>query len=255
MQNILGWHLPDTDNHFRSFLGQHPENSYQQQSLNLALEHCRGRCLVLDIGANIGLFATRFSKHFDQVVCFEPTTTVYDCLRLNCSGLNNVSVYKIGLGQYAGTAKISMPESSRNCGQYSMVDFVALQDGVWQETVPVMQLDHFVLNPDLIKMDVQGFEPYVLQGALATLKRSAPVLMLEVEGPTIRGLIHSILKPLGYEPVAAARHDQIWIKTHEPIDAYDSSSGPMSDPHGSSGPEPASEPMLLDPEDWVVRSD
>jgi len=224
VQNFLGWYLPDTDNHFRSFLDQHPKNSYQQLSLDLALEHCQGRSLVLDVGANIGLFATRFSEHFNQVICFEPTTTVYDCLRLNCGGLRNVSIHKIGLGQHSGSAKMSMPESSRNCGVYSMVDFVELQDGVWQEIVPVMKLDDFELSPDLIKMDVQGFEPYVLQGALTTLKRSAPVLMLEVEGTAIRNKIHSILKPLGYEPVAAARHDQIWIKTHEPTDACAASS-------------------------------
>jgi FkbM family methyltransferase len=209
---------------------------------------------VLDIGANIGLFATRFSEHFDQVICFEPTTTVYDCLRRNCAGFDNISIHKVGLGQHTGTAKISMPESSRNCGVYSMVDFATLQDGVWQETVPVMELDHFELNPDLIKMDVQGFEPYVLQGALNTLKRSAPVLMLEVEGTAVRNKIHSILKPLGYEPVAAARHDQIWIKTHEPTDAYAASNDLMSDPRGSSGTEQVSVPTPLDPEDRVARS-
>jgi FkbM family methyltransferase len=255
VQHILGWSLPDTDNHFRSFLGQHPQNSYQQPSLDLALEHCRARSLVLDIGANIGLFAVRFSEHFDQVVCFEPTTTVYDCLRLNCGGLDNVKVHKVGLGQHNGTAEISMPESSRNCGVYSMVDFATLQDGVWQETVPVMKLDDFELSPDLIKMDVQGFEPRVLQGALTTLKRSSPVLLLEVEGTAVRNTIHCILKPLGYEPVAAARHDQIWIKTHEPADACAASSDLMSDPHGSNETEPVFEPMPLDPEDWEFRSD
>jgi len=254
VQHILGWSLPYTDNHFRSFLGQHPQNCYQQQSFDLALEHCQARTLVLDIGANIGLFATRFSEHFDQVVCFEPTTTVYDCLRLNCAGFDNISIHKVGLGQHTGTAKISMPESSRNCGVYSMVDFAALQDGVWQETVPVMKLDDFELTPDLIKMDVQGFEPYVLQGALATLKRSAPVLMIEVEGTAVRNSIHSILKPLGYEPVAAARHDQIWIKTHEPTGACAASNDLTSNPHDSSGTEPASVPMPLDPENLVVRS-
>ena len=255
MQHILGWSLPDTDNHFRSFLGQHPQNSYQQPSLDLALEHCRARSLVLDIGANIGLFAVRFSEHFDQVVCFEPTTTVYDCLRLNCGGLDNVKVHKVGLGQHNGTAEISMPESSRNCGVYSMVDFATLQNGVWQEIVPVMKLDDFELTPDLIKMDVQGYEPWVLRGAVQTLSRCAPVLMLEVEGKAVRSQLQMVLGPLGYEPVAAARHDQIWIKTHGPTDACDSSSGPMSDPHGSSGTEPVSVPMHLDPEDWEFRSD
>lgn len=213
VQRILDWYLPDTDNHFRSFLGQHPDNSYQQQSLDLALTHCTGRSLVLDIGANIGLFATRLSGHFEQVVCFEPTTPVYDCLRLNCASLHNVRIYKVGLGQHSTTAEISIPKDSKNCGAYSMVDFTQHDSDVMSETVPVMRLDDFAVCPDLIKMDVQGFEPFVLQGALHTLRTCAPVLMLEVEGKTVRSLIHGILKPLGYEPVAAARHDQIWIKT------------------------------------------
>ena len=249
MQHILGWYLPDTDHHFRSFLGQHPQNVYQQPSLDLALEHCQTRSLVLDIGDNVGLFAARFSEHFQQVVCFEPTTVVYDCLRLNCASLANVCIHKVGLGQHDGTADIAIPRSSRNCGAYSMVDFTSLDHDVLRETVPVMKLDHFGLSPDLIKMDVQGFEPYVLQGALHTLNRSAPVLMLEVEGPAQKHHIGRILRPLGYEVVAAARHDQIWIKTSEPIDACVANSDLIGDPHGSNGTVQSSGPTPLDPED------
>lgn len=248
MQQHLGWCLPTGDSHFRSFLGEHPVNSYQQQALDLALSHCGSRSLVLDIGANIGLFATRFSDEFQKVICFEPTTVVYDCLRQNCRYTNNIDIYKIGLGQHSSTEKISIPAASQNCGTYSMVDF-AQHDAVISETVPVMRLDDFGLRPDLIKMDVQGFEPFVLQGALHTLRTCAPVLMLEVEGKTVRNLIHGILKPLGYEPVAAARHDQIWIKTSEPIDACAASIGQTQDPHGSSGTGTAYKPMPLDPED------
>jgi FkbM family methyltransferase len=255
MQRILGWHLPDIDNHFRSFLSQHPQNSYQQQSLDLALTYCQSRSLVLDIGANVGLFATRFSVHFEQVICFEPTTTVYDCIRLNCASLHNIRIHKVGLGQHSGTADISIPSTSKNCGAYSMVDFAQHHADIVSETVPVMKLDDFQLCPDLIKMDVQGFEPYVLQGALHTLARCAPVLMLEVEGTAVRSQIHGILKPLGYQPVAAVRHDQIWIKTQEPIDACAASIDLTLNHHDSSGTGTAYEPMLLDPDDWEFRSD
>jgi FkbM family methyltransferase len=255
MQQHLGWYLPAGDSHFRSFLGEHPNNFYQQQALDLALSHCGARSLVLDIGANIGLFAARFSTEFEKVVCFEPTTAVYDCLRKNCQHAANINIYKIGLGQHSSTATISLPAASQNCGAYSMVDFAQHDAALVSETVPVMKLDDLGLRPDLVKMDVQGFEPWVLQGALNTLRACAPVLMLEVEGTAVRGHIHGILKPLGYEPVAAVRHDQIWLKTGEPIDAYAASICQTLDQHGSNGTVPDAVPIDLDPEDWEFPSD
>jgi len=180
--------------------------------LDLALQHTIGRDLVIDIGANIGLFATRFSTVFRQVVCFEPVTVVHECLTLNTQHASNITVHKSGLGDQTGHVVISVPAGSTNCGQYSMVDFLADQDAA-SETVPVARLDDFDLSPDLIKMDVQGYEPWVLRGAVQTLDRCAPVLMLEVEGKIARGQLQAVLDPLGYAPVAAVRHDQIWIKT------------------------------------------
>ena len=211
MRCYQGWHLPDHDQHFAAWLEPHPSNHYQQQALDLALEYATGRDLVIDIGANIGLFATRFSTVFRQVVCFEPVTVVYECLTLNTRHASNITIHKSGLGDQAGTAMISVPVGSTNCGQYSMVDFLEHQHAA-SETVPVARLDDFDLSPDLIKMDVQGYEPWVLRGALQTLSRCAPVLMLEVEGKAVRGQLQEVLGPLGYRSVAAVRHDQIWIK-------------------------------------------
>ena len=212
MLSYHGWHLPDQDRHFARWLDRHPANRYQQEALELTLQHCVGRDLVVDIGANIGLFATRFSTLFRSVVCFEPVTAVHDCLRLNTQHAENITIHKTGLGDHPGTAMISVPAASANCGQYSMVDFVEDTEAT-SEIVPVQRLDDFDLRPDLIKMDVQGYEPWVLQGATQTLINCSPVLMLEVEGKTVRGQIQAVLAPMGYSPVAAVRHDQIWIKT------------------------------------------
>ena len=212
MQSYRGWYLPDQDKHFAGWLDQHPMNHYQQEALDLALRHCTRRDLVLDIGANIGLFAARFATVFRSVVCFEPVTAVHDCLKLNVQHAANITIHKTGLGDHVGTAVISVPAASANCGQYSMVDF-AQDTEAKSETVPVQRLDDFDLRPDLIKMDVQGYEPWILRGALQTLATCSPVLMLEVEGKTVRGQIQVVLAPLGYRPVAAVRHDQIWIRT------------------------------------------
>jgi len=212
VRSYLGWHLPDQDKHFSSWLDQHPGNHYQQEALELAFRHCAGRDLVVDVGANIGLFATRFGAAFRSVVCFEPVTAVYDCLRSNTGYAENIIIYKTGLADRAGTAVISVPTSGTNCGQYSMVDFAADPDAT-SETVPILRLDDFALRPDLIKIDVQGYEPWVLRGSIETLEACSPVLMLEIEGKIARSQIQAVLGPLGYRPVAAVRHDQIWIKT------------------------------------------
>lgn len=211
MKHYQGWALPGEDRHFQRFLQQHPDNDYQQQALDLALTYCPRRELVLDVGANIGLFATRFSRIFERVVCFEPTTAVYDCLRLNCRDLDNVEIFKLGLGQQPSLTTISAPADLHNIGVYSMRDFVSSDQLLVHETVPVVPLDQFQLRPDLIKIDTQGFEPFVLSGALETLITATPVLLLEVESPSIRSELHRLLVPLGYQAVAAVRHDQVWI--------------------------------------------
>lgn len=213
MREIQGWFLPDEDQHFAAFLQQYPRNSYQQQSLDLALSHCGSRGLVLDIGANIGLFATRFAGVFAKVVCFEPTTVVYDCLRMNCRDQSNVEVFKMALGQEPALLDISAPRKLGNCGVYSLVDFPNTSADIVSERVFVARLDDFGLAPDLIKIDTQGYECQVLQGAVMTLQKHSPVLLLEAEGKTAKRQLGELLEPLGYVSVGSVRHDWVWVRS------------------------------------------
>lgn len=254
MRQHKGWCLPDFDQHFGAFLDTYPGTHYQQQALELALAHCDRRELAVDIGANIGLHAVRLAQHFQQVLCFEPTTAVYDCLRANASRFTNVHVFKLGLGDRAHCSQISAPADTTNCGVYSMVDFDQHQAAVQQEQIAVMPLDAFEVEPDLVKIDTQGYEPWILRGCRETLLRRHPVLLIEVEGPMVRSEIHQILRPMGYEPVAAVRHDQVWVKTGEPTAACVASNVHSQDHLGSSGTGPVSLPMPLDPEDWDFQS-
>lgn len=231
MIQYLGWTLPDADRHFRSFMQTHPDNHYQQQALDLAVSHCANLDLVIDVGANIGLFATRFSAIFQRVVCFEPTTVVYDCLRANCRHATNVEIYKVGLDHEPGLVTMTAPADSHNVGVYSIRDFVGSQQDLEHETVPVVALDQFGLKPDLIKIDTQGFEPNVLRGAMETLAACDPVLLIEVESPAVRSELQKLLTPIGYRAIAAVRHDQVWVKV--PIDACDANNAPMLDPENS----------------------
>ncbi len=69
--------------------------------------------------------------------------------------------------------------------------------------VPVMTLDSFDLRDvATIKIDVEGHEAQVLTGAIETLKREHPTLLVEIEDqrtPGAMGAVRRVLDPLGYQ--------------------------------------------------------
>jgi FkbM family methyltransferase len=121
--------------------------------------------VVVDIGANIGAMARIFAKRAKVVHAFEPSPRALEYLRLNAE--ENVIVHPVALSDHSGVGLFEERES---------LDRSSLSDhGV---EVPVRTLDSFDLKPDLIKIDVEGFEPEVLRGARETLQRS-PILLFE----------------------------------------------------------------------------
>lgn len=68
---------------------------------------------------------------------------------------------------------------------------------VEQFDAPCVVLDNLDLNPDVIKLDVQGAELDVLQGLVRTIERKHPLLMIE-NGPIIES-VSKFLQPFGYE--------------------------------------------------------
>jgi len=132
-----------------------------------------GDC-VWDIGANIGyytkLFAERVGKE-GSVVSFEPSPVNFGRLVEQCASLKNVTLLQYGLGKSDG--KIHFQQGKDELGATSHVTHNN-SSGV---VVDIRSGDRLlamgtVKAPNVIKMDVEGFEWDVLEGMNGLLKES-----------------------------------------------------------------------------------
>ena len=211
MYEHLGWHFPDFDRHFARTVSQWPATDYQQATIDEAARHVKKFKCAVDVGGNIGLHTVRFAKLFAQVHSFEPTNVNFECLQKNTQTLDNVILHQLGLGDKSDTLTIQLPADANNCGNFSIVDFKDNTEQTVDETIEIRTLDSLELTPDLIKIDVQGFDYNVLVGAITTIKMHRPVIIVESETKQSRNIIAEFLQQQGYIVAAKIRHDQIWV--------------------------------------------
>ncbi len=152
---------------------------------------------VYDVGSNIGSHALLFRRLVGPagaVHAFEPDPiyrrALLDLVVLN--RLGNVEVHGWALGAGPGTAELVIPDPRRVRAsatlQPELIEIFGDAE-VRRATVRVGRLDDVIdafglPKPDLIKVDVEGFECEVVEGAANTLKSARPQLFIEVHGAT-----------------------------------------------------------------------
>lgn len=173
--------------------------------------------VVYDVGANIGVTTLFFAREVGEkglVVAFEPVPENLKRLKDNVAvnHLQNVRVYEVALGDTEDTVEISFSPDSvgiatlrsdvaqRYHGRYRM----------YKVSIKVLPLDLLLERenlppPNLIKIDVEGYEYSVLQGARRTIEQYKPRLLVEIHGANrddaMRNAkeIYTLLNDLGYE--------------------------------------------------------
>jgi FkbM family methyltransferase len=136
---------------------------------------------VVDIGANTGLYAYALGRTH-TMDAFEPLPESARSLRAVAKRLPRVRVHEVALSSRPGTATLYIPYvDGRPTAE--LARFTPPASGRFDEvTVPVSTLDAFGLSPvGLIKIDVEGHELSVLEGAEATIARERPMLFIEIE--------------------------------------------------------------------------
>jgi FkbM family methyltransferase len=141
---------------------------------------CGPAPLIVDVGANVGQFANAAKLFFPEahVVSFEPDPEIYADLQVNTRMLRDVELHNIGLADRDEVLAFQRHELSVMSSFSAQTGDMAYHRGTAE--LPVRRLDAVLGpddRPDLLKIDVEGFERQVLQGAWETVSRSRYVLI------------------------------------------------------------------------------
>lgn len=179
-----GWYwVPD---HETLQLDQLRAGGWQLDHLDAALEHVPAgrRRIAIDGGAHVGSWTFHMLKRgFNTVRCFEPSRDTFECLRENVHewSLEHVAdpakqfvgLHRCALG--AETNKMGMKDDTKYAGGNTGGRHLKGDGDVDVRPLDVYRWD----DVDFIKLDLEGYEPFAIRGAIETITRCKPVIMFE----------------------------------------------------------------------------
>jgi FkbM family methyltransferase len=168
--------------------------------------------VFIDVGANIGWYSLQaaHSGHVARVVAIEPDVGNHRLLQANIAAnamQARIEAVACAAGSEAGLARLHQYKPS-NLGRHSLL----VDHGHGGSWVPVLTLDGLLASLGLgdapisaIKIDVEGYEPWVLTGAPAALQRTRALLVelspgLSEAGNTELGAMLDLIARAGFVP-------------------------------------------------------
>ncbi len=137
---------------------------------------------VVDIGANLGYYAVIAAKRVGpkgKVVAFEPEPVNFELLQKNIrlNNFQNITAVQAAVADKISTMKLYVDKTNSLCHR-----MYAVGSGDMQVDVQVTTLDDYLhahpMRVDVIKMDIEGFEPFALRGMRKTLESNNEIKVL-----------------------------------------------------------------------------
>lgn len=153
--------------------------------------------VIVQAGGCCGMYPRFYSEYFKHVYTFEPHPDNYACLIKNCVG-NQYHIFNAGLGSDLRDDAMIGGGSRRNCGTYKI-------NPSNKGDTKIYTIDSLNLTAcDLIHLDVEGSEESAIIGALETIKKFKPVVIVE------RNKGSNQLTALGYKQYKKLAMDTIY---------------------------------------------
>lgn len=179
---------------------------YEPELKKVFRSHIKKGDHILDIGANIGfhtLFFAELVGPTGKVTAFEPVPSNFDALNKNIllNEAQHIVAKNAALGAKNETITINADQESENPGAFNLFDQtgdVLINCYIGDELLEQEE------KIDLIKIDVEGYEGFVIQGLVRSIAKHQPIIIFEYDRLYHQktGLpedyIYSVLSGLGY---------------------------------------------------------
>jgi FkbM family methyltransferase len=143
----------------------------------------RNQDLCIDVGANRGIYTYLLYRLGAKVEAFEPNLACSNVLNIWSHDKPNINVHAVALSSYSGSATLHIPVDKIGVehdasASIENTEFVNSRS----QLVSIQTLDSYGFKDlKLIKIDVEGHEYSVIEGAVKTIISSRPALLIEIE--------------------------------------------------------------------------
>jgi FkbM family methyltransferase len=140
---------------------------------------------VIEVGANIGSHTVGLAKAVGtqgSVLAIEPQPAIYRvlCANLALNALSNVASWQLGCGAQAGSMRVpNIDYQTRSLHNSGAVSLESDGPGIPVSIVPLDELGRDLPSLRLLKIDVEGMEREVLEGARGLIQKHRPLLYVE----------------------------------------------------------------------------
>jgi len=156
----------------------------------------------IDVGANVGNHSLYFALFCKMVYAFEPQLDLIDVFNKNLERYDNVLLRWCALSDSTGVGDMIYPDGRDS-------DHTAELEA-YGGHIPIKRLDQFELEPDFIKIDVEGHELGVLRGSIETIDKHSPEMFIECRDDQAKKEIFDFMENLDYMPVTYYAFTPVW---------------------------------------------
>jgi FkbM family methyltransferase len=187
---------------------------FEYSSVRVFLDLAKSSKVFFDIGANIGYYSLLASSINNKIVvhAFEPMPSIYDFLldNVRLNGFNNIIPRQLALSDQPGTATFygiqnkKFPGMPQLTGDGSLNSSHSNSSNKVSFLVNIQTLDNYVSENlkgeklDLIKLDTEAHEHFVLRGAHEVLSQHRPLIQCEILKNQIEKELEEIIAPYNY---------------------------------------------------------
>lgn len=162
---------------------------YEKDIIDLIRNNVNKDSVFVDVGANIGQHSLVISHFCKKVISLEPLPTLADQFQaaIDKNNFKNIEIVRLGAGSEVAETEVFVDVTQS--GYTSILSHLQdmpnlrkdLSHQLEKHTIKIDTLDHILKNEkvDCMKMDIEGYEYYAFLGALETIKKHKPKIVLE----------------------------------------------------------------------------